>query len=76
MEAMAWRPIQGCMVNPFSMRETVLKIKPAETKKKVVKKKTASSKTTTDEKETDWKEEMLTLVNAERKKQDFCAETG
>ena len=27
---------RGCMVNPFSMRETVLKIKPAETKKKVV----------------------------------------
>lgn len=27
---------RGCMVNPFSMRETVLKIKPAETEKKVV----------------------------------------
>ncbi len=27
---------RGCMVNPFSMRETVLKIEPAETKKKVV----------------------------------------
>ena len=47
-----------------------------ETKKKVVKKKTASSKTTTDEKENDWKEEMLTLVNAERKSRTFCAETG
>lgn len=27
---------RGCMVNPFSMRETVLKLEPAETKKKVV----------------------------------------
>ena len=27
---------RGCMVNPFSMRETVLKIEPAEIKKKVV----------------------------------------
>ena len=27
---------RGCMVNPFSMRETTLKIEPAETKKKVV----------------------------------------
>lgn len=27
---------RGCMVNPFSMRETVLKIEPAKTKKKVV----------------------------------------
>lgn len=44
-----------------------------EIKKKVVKKKTASSKTTTDEKETDWKEEMLTLVNAERKKAGLSA---
>lgn len=27
---------RGCMVNPFSMRETVLKLEPAKTKKKVV----------------------------------------
>ena len=27
---------RGCMVNPFSMRETVLKLKPAEKKKKIV----------------------------------------
>lgn len=27
---------RGCMINPFAMRETILKIEPAETKKKVV----------------------------------------